>query len=165
MERSTFMVDRRDQHSPNAGWLQRPAIESFGAMDDLAQIDSIIATINDAWQKEKPGEIAAKIRRFIADDAVIIGPALTRVVENGDAFAKSYDDFAGSARFVSVELDPPDIDLLGETAVATMEWQVRYVLEEVDQTETGYDVYVFRRDRDEWKLTWRHIASSAHETH
>ncbi len=128
-------------------------------MDDRGQIREILRAVNDAWRTAPPGEVAARVREYFADDAAIVGPDLARVARGGDAVAKSYDDFVSSARVLWAELDEPAIDVAGEVAAATLTWRMRYAYQGVESSEAGHDVYVLGRRDGRWLIVWRKLES------
>jgi len=127
--------------------------------DDVSEVQAIIAAINDAWQNGPPDEVAARIREYFSDDAIIVAPNLTRAARGGDAVAASYQDFVQTTRVLRALLGLPEVDVLGDVAVATLTWHMLYVYEGTQTVDTGHDVYVFARRNGRWLVCWREVLS------
>jgi ketosteroid isomerase-like protein len=119
----------------------------------------ILATVNEAWLHGAPGQVAPIVRQYFADDAVMIGPDLTRVGRGAEAIAASYDDFIASATILDVSLGEPQIDAFERVAIATLPWSMTYAYQGTQSSERGFDVYVFQRERDTWKICWRQMVT------
>ncbi len=115
--------------------------------------------LNDAWLRPSAGGIAAAVRRFFADDVVVVGPDLSRVARGGDAVAASYDAFVRSVKLLDVEVRDPVVDELGDVAVATVVWSMTYEVGGTRSHERGHDVYVLRKSPAAWRICWRQIVS------
>ena len=119
----------------------------------------VIDSLNAAWQKNAPGTIANAVRGLFTDDVVFVGPNLARVAQGADAAARSYDDFRASAAILALEIGDSQIDEFGTVAVALEPWSMTYEFQGTTSSETGYDLYVLRRDGDDWKICWRQMVS------
>jgi hypothetical protein len=128
-------------------------------LDDRAEIEGILASINAAWQTLSGGDVARCIGQHLAPGAVLVASDLTRVARGRDAFAQSYEDFASRAKILDVNLDAPLIDIIGVSAVATLTWRMRYDIGGTLSTEAGHDTYVFARQDKKWLVIWRNIES------
>jgi len=47
------------------------------------------------------------------------------------------------------------IDVVGQTAVASYVFDIRYELEGVAYQESGRDLFVFSREQTTWRAVWR----------
>jgi Domain of unknown function (DUF4440) len=88
---------------------------------------------------------------------VFVGPDLTRVARGADAAASSYDAFVSSATILDASVGETQVDEFGALAVATLTWSITYIYEGTESTEHGHDLYVLRREGDDWKICWRQI--------
>jgi uncharacterized protein (TIGR02246 family) len=127
---------------------------------DRERVAGILAAINDAWRTGPPHQVAAAIRPYFSDDAVIVAPNLARVARGGDAVAASYQEFVETTRVLRAMLGTPEIDVLGDVAVATVTWHMLYVFDGTETVDTGHDVYVLRRREGGWLVCWREVLSS-----
>ncbi len=119
----------------------------------------IVEKLNFIWLHNDAGTIAPAVRGFFTDDVVVVGPNLQRVAGGADAVARSYDDFASSARILEAELGDPVVDKFGTVAVVTVPWSMTYEYQETRATERGHEVYVLLSDAAGWKICWRQIVS------
>jgi ketosteroid isomerase-like protein len=120
---------------------------------------SVLAAINDAWLRAAPDDIESRIAEHFTSDVVFVAPNLARVAKGRAAVAASYADFVRNAKILDVHLDDPVVDESGDVAVATMSWTMRYEIEGRQNSESGYDTYVFRRENDRWRIFWRSMIS------
>jgi ketosteroid isomerase-like protein len=127
---------------------------------DDAAVRAVIKAIS-AWQTGPAGAIAADIRPHLAEDAVVVGPDLRRLVRGRDAVARSYEEFAASAKIITSALDDPQIDISADVAVATMTWRMRYAYEGTETAEAGVDTYVLSRRGGCWLVVWRRLETNA----
>jgi ketosteroid isomerase-like protein len=119
----------------------------------------VVQKLNATWLHEPSGTIASAVRALFSDDVVVVGPNLQRMTSGGDAVARSYDEFTSSARILDVQLGDPVVDEFVVVAVATMPWSMTYEYEGRRSTERGHEVYVLRREGNDWKICWRQIVS------
>ena len=128
--------------------------------EDAAEIVAILSAINDAWRYGPPHEVAARIRSYFSDDAVIVAPNLVRAARGGDAVAASYQAFVETTLVRRAMLGPAEVDVLGDVAVATLTWHMLYAYEGSETVDTGHDVYVFTRRDGRWLVCWREVLSA-----
>ena len=67
----------------------------------------------------------------------------------------SYVGFIKEAQISAFSQDKPDIQVTGDTAIATYGWTIQYKLEGKEYTEPGHDVFVFQRTNGKWLAIWR----------
>ena len=118
---------------------------------------TIIAALNDIALHGPPAKIASDVRPYFTDDAIIVGPDLKRAARGGDAVAASYAEFREAADILDVWIGDPEVDESSSVATATLPWEMHYLCEGVEATECGDDIYVLRREGDDWKICWRAI--------
>jgi hypothetical protein len=122
---------------------------------DVENIRQLLSTINNAWAKGKPDQIAGILDNCFADDIVFKGPDFQEVCRGKAACIQSYVDFAREATLGECSFAEPSIDVYGETAVATYSWVVRYALKGQDFQDKGFDLFVFSRAGGRWRAIWR----------
>jgi hypothetical protein len=129
-------------------------------MDDLDEVRALMTRINDAWLKNPRSEMRATLEDCFAEGMVMRGPAFQELGRGREVSVKSYEDFLDQAKVVSCKLDEPNIDMMGDTAVATLAWQMTYELSGQTYTESGHDLFVFVRSANRWQAAWRALLSS-----
>ena len=121
--------------------------------DEQREIWELIRRSNRAWLAGAAHEVA----NLFDEDAVVIAPRLQGRMEGRDAIVRSYEDYVHHARTHAFEELEHQIDVFGDSAVATYRFTVRYTIEgeDAEHDETGQEVLVFRRSAGGWKVIWR----------
>jgi uncharacterized protein (TIGR02246 family) len=121
--------------------------------DEEREIWDLIRESNRAW---KEGAIH-ELENVFDERAVIIAPRIEGRIVGREAILKSYADFVGHARTDSFEEMEHCVDVIGETAVATYRFRIRYQLhsEEAPRDEVGQEILVLHKRSDGWKIIWR----------
>ena len=119
--------------------------------DPREAVRRTLTAINTAWLEDRVDAMASHFR----EDVVFCAPGFTGRVEGRAACLDSYRQFLQVARLISFSADEPEIDVFGDTAVASTAWSTSYELEGNRHDETGRDVFVFTREGDAWRAGWR----------
>lgn len=72
-----------------------------------------------------------------------------------DACIRSYLDFLTNSTIHSCVIEPPEIDVAGETAIAIYGWEMTYETEGQTYTESGSDILALAKVDGRWLITWR----------
>jgi ketosteroid isomerase-like protein len=114
-------------------------------------IRQVIDRINDLWFKKRYDEIGD----HLSEDVVIAPPGFGERIHGRDAYVQSYREYDQSA--ITSEFSPgePEIDIVGDTAVAICPFYVVYELGGKKYQENGRDILVFSKSKGEWKVAWR----------
>jgi uncharacterized protein DUF4440 len=115
------------------------------------EIRRLVTTINDAWSQGRPEEL----HQYFDDQMVIRGRAFQEMSRGREACVRSYIDFLNAATVERFQLGEPEIDLHGDTAVATYPWEMTYQLQGKTYTESGHDLFVFSHGSGAWRAIWR----------
>ena len=126
----------------------------------MDEVERLLARINDAWLKNPRNLMRATLEDCFHPDMVMRGPEFQELGRGREACVKSYEDFLDQAKIVDCRLDRPSIDVTGDTAVATLPWQMTYELNGQAYTESGHDLFVFSRDGGRWWAVWRTLMSA-----
>ena len=124
-------------------------------VDERAAIWAAIQRSNTAWTSGRPGDTAG----LFADDAVMVAPGVTGVVEGRDAIVDSYREYAAAAETHAFEETAHDVRIFGETAVVTYLFTVEYSIDGDRLAERGQETLVLRRAGEAWRVVWRTQAS------
>lgn len=111
----------------------------------------VIDRIHDLWLKKGYDEIG----ELLLEDVVIAPPGFEKRIHGRAAYVQSYREYDRSA--ITREFSPgvPEIDVVGDTAVAVCPFHVVYELDGREYQEKGRDILVFSRDAGAWKVAWR----------
>jgi uncharacterized protein (TIGR02246 family) len=117
------------------------------------EIWNLIRASNRAWTE---GDLAA-VADFFDEGAVLVKPGLGGRVEGREAIVKSYEDYVHHAQTHAFEEQEHCVDVVGDTAVATYRYAIRYTMKNEDQErdESGQEVLVLKRSGEAWKAIWR----------
>jgi len=121
--------------------------------DEEREIWELVRRSNRAWIAGAVHEVA----NLFDEHAVVVAPGLPGRAEGRDAIVRSYEDYVHHAHTQAFEELEHSVDVLGDTAVVTYRFSIRYTLEAEDgeRDETGQEVVVLRRGPSGWKAIWR----------
>jgi len=129
---------------------------------DREEIRQLLERINNAWLKGPPEQIPAVLGECFDDRMVVKGPGFQALGSGGkDGCVQSYVDFVRQAAIKECTLSKPDIDVAGDTAVATYSWQMTYALNGEEYRESGVDLFVFAKSAGRWLAVWRAMLPNA----
>lgn len=120
-----------------------------------SEIHDLIRAINDSWLSNKPDEVSKVLTDCFHPDMVIKGCDLKTMAQGREECVRSYVGFIKQATIGAFSQDEPEIQVTGDTAVATYGWTIMYTLEGKQYTEPGHDVFVFQRTNGKWLAIWR----------
>ena len=123
--------------------------ESVSSVDERELWDAVVAS-NRAWLQGRVSEVAGL---FHADAVAVAGAG--RRVEGRDAIVRSYADYCAAAKTHAFEELEHTVDVLGDVAVVTYRFSVRYEMNGVTYDELGREVLVFTRQDGRWGVAWR----------
>ena len=115
------------------------------------EIRDQINQINRTWLKGDTADLA----RYFHPDIVIQPPGDSPRVYGVEDCIASYQAFVEQAHVRSFEPHDAEIDVFGNTVVATYRFRVVYEMGGVSYDETGGELLVFLRCDDGWRVAWR----------
>jgi uncharacterized protein (TIGR02246 family) len=125
------------------------------AIDKITQashdIRDVIDQINRTWLKGDP----ADLERFFHPDVVIQPPGPGPRVHGRDPCIASYEAFGREARVLRFEPETAEIDVFGDTAVATYRYRIVYEMNARNYDDNGGELLVFLRGMEGWRVAWR----------
>ena len=108
--------------------------------------------INEAWIQ---GRAAEALPDLFADEAVIVGPDLSRLAEGRDACVASYEDFAAGIDLIRFEEFDHRVDSFGGAAVVDYAYRAEYRQDGEELTDYGRDVILAVETDAGWRAAWR----------
>jgi len=129
------------------------------AENDTAHLQNIVREINEDWRARRYDRIGTRI----ADDAIIAPPGFDGRIRGRDAYVQSYRDYDQAATTLKFVAGEPQIDVVGDVAVAVTPFEVIYRIESRRHHETGHDILVFSRIGGQWQIVWRTMQVNALE--
>ena len=125
----------------------------------IAAVKRVVERINGLWlskQYEAIGEL-------LDEDVVIAPPGLSGRIRGREAYVQSYRDYDKEATTHQFSPSEPEIDIVGETAIAKNPFFVMYEIRGKVYRESGYDLLVLSRSTGEWRVVWRTMHSEPDE--
>jgi len=111
----------------------------------------IIHQINQLWLNKRYDEIG----ELLSEHAVIAPPGFEGRIQGRDAYVQTYREYDQSAITREFSPDEPEIDIIGDTAVALCPFSIVYELDGKIYREHGRDMLVFSQSSGEWRVVWR----------
>ncbi|MGH7660037.1 MAG: DUF4440 domain-containing protein, partial [Vulcanimicrobiaceae bacterium] len=100
------------------------------------QITAVLKKVCDAWLRGTPEDLPAAVEGCFHDDVIFRGANFQVVAQGIPAALASFQGFMRTATIASCRLGKPQIDLAGDTAIATFQWEMAYRFGENDHHET-----------------------------
>lgn len=118
---------------------------------DEHEIQRVIQQINELWLSKRYNDIG----KLISEDAVIAPPGFAERVRGREAYIQSYRDYDQAATTHEFSPGEPQIDMVGDVAIAIFPFFVVYELEGKTYHEKGRDLLVLSRMAGDWRVIWR----------
>ncbi len=125
--------------------------------NDEETIQSAVREINEHWRTGEYDRIGARL----AGDVIIAPPGFDGRVRGRDAYVQSYRDYDQGVRTLDFAAGDPQVDLIGDVAVAVTPFRVVYEVHGTRHQESGHDILVFSRLHGEWMVVWRTMQVAA----
>jgi hypothetical protein len=119
------------------------------------QIRAVIERMNHAWLEGTLEDLPAALGECFHPSMVIRGGDLQAHGVGKEACIQSYLDFLETTEIHRCVIEPPDIDVAGESAMAIYGWEMTYEAEGQTYTESGSDILALARCEGRWLITWR----------
>lgn len=123
-------------------------------MDDEAQRDgaaSRMRQINRAWLDGRVEDLTP----WLLPEIIMVLPGFSGRIQGRDAFLAGFADFCRSATIHGFREDDLQVDVAGDTAVATFRYEMVYERSAARYRATGRDLWVFQQCGGEWLAAWR----------
>lgn len=115
----------------------------------------VMQKINQAWVHNRPGEMESHLH----PDMVIITSDVEYRADGRDACIDSYKDFCKRATIREYKEEKPNVDIFDDQAVVIYQFDISYDLEGEVHRDRGSDIFVFRREKDQWLAIWRTLVT------
>ena len=124
-----------------------------------AQVVAALGRINEAWLKRTPDAI----NDIVDDEITMVFPGFSGRVTGRESFLAGFRDFCENARVHSHSESGYQIDLVGNTAVATFRFDMIYERDGARYRSTGRDFWVFEDQAKGWVAVWRTMLDTTEE--
>jgi len=120
-----------------------------------AAVRQVVDQINDHWLNKR----YAGIGELIAEHAIIAPPESAERIRGREAYVQSYRDYDRAATTVEFSPGRPEVDIIGDVAIAVCPFFVVFELAGRVHREQGTDLLVLSRSTDRWRVVWRTMIS------
>ncbi|MCI0442562.1 nuclear transport factor 2 family protein [bacterium] len=122
---------------------------------DPESVLRVVNKINESWLAKNYDEIGSCL-----DDSVIIAaPGSNNRIKGREAYVQSYRDYDTVAKTLQFNTEEPQIDIIGDTAVAICPFDITYELKDKIYHERGSEILILVRKNSEWRVVWRTMQS------
>jgi len=91
---------------------------------------------------------------------VIEGPELRDRKVGINQCAQHHEEVLRHIKLLSFKESFHQINVWGDTAVASFQFEVQFETEGKIRSESGHEIYTFSRDAEAWKAVWNFIVPS-----
>lgn len=117
------------------------------------EIRQLLKSMSEAWVSGHPEEL----EEYFHEDMVIALPGFGRRGVGKRACVESYKELTSRATIQDFRESDPLIDVWGDTAVASYRFELDYEMSGQEHHDSGQDLFVFARERGNWRAVWRTI--------
>lgn len=132
----------------------------MAARTDNDAVAAALEEINRAWLEGRPRDLAPLLHPAV----VMALPGFAGRVEGRDAFVAGFVDFTENAELIDYAEAGLQVDVTGDTAVATYTFEMVYERSGGRYRSTGRDLWVFARQGDTWLAVWRAMLDLAEQS-
>ena len=119
------------------------------------EVRDVVERMNRAWLEGTIEDLPAALEECFHPAVVIRGGDLEVHGVGRDACIESYVDFLEKAVIHRCVIEPAEIDMAGDTAMAVYGWEMTYEIDGQTYTEAGSDILALARTAGRWLITWR----------
>lgn len=123
-------------------------------------VKTVLQTINRVWLN---GQVEA-LAPVVDPNIVMVFPGFTGRIQGRDQFLAGFRDFCENAKVQEFHDHDYQSDLVGDTAVVTFRYDMIYERSAGRYRASGRDLWVFRRQDNEWIAVWRTMLEIQEET-
>jgi hypothetical protein len=114
-------------------------------------VNGVMNSINRAWLDGRPADLGSHLH----EDMTTVVPGFDGASRGRDAAIAGFVDFCTSATVHEYGEGGRRIDVVGDTAVASFQYEMVYERSGGKYRASGRDLWVFARCNGEWLAVWR----------
>jgi ketosteroid isomerase-like protein len=118
---------------------------------DVERVENLIHLINSAWLEGRTEDLAT----LFHPDIVMMFPNFSGRSSGSSAMVAGFKDFCENAHVHGYNESDFQIDVIGNSAIASYSFVMIYERDGSKYRSTGRDLWVFSKSDLEWKATWR----------
>jgi hypothetical protein len=123
------------------------------------EVRAALDRITLAWRQRRPADLNDLFHPAIT----MALPGFIGRVEGREANLAGFADFCTNAIVHEYQEDGHQIDVIGDTAVATLTYAMMYERDRKRSRVSGRDLWVFIRQGEKWLAAWRTMLDLAEE--
>lgn len=126
-----------------------PGTSGPGA-DQRNEVAAVLRRINNAWLGNRPDDLAS----IAHENMVMVYPGFAGRAEGREQIVAGFAEFLSQARVTMYRESDLQIDVVGDTAVATFAYEMTYERDGGTYRTTGRDMWIFGKHGGEWLAVW-----------
>ena len=115
------------------------------------EASDLLRRINRTWLEGRPRDLFP----LLHPEIILAIPGSSSRVQGREALVEGFVDFCENAQVHTFEEHEHQVDVVGQTAVASYSFTMLYEREGQRFRSTGKDLWVFTRAGTEWLAIWR----------
>jgi uncharacterized protein (TIGR02246 family) len=123
----------------------------MASQTDRESVAAAMERINRAWLDRRPADLHA----LFHPDLTMALPGFVGRVEGRQALMAGFEDFCTQATVEDYRESNQQVDVVGDTAVVSFDYQMVYERSGQRNSATGRDLWVFVRHGGGWLAVWR----------
>ena len=122
-----------------------------GQTNDFERVENLIHLINRAWREGRTDDLSA----LFHPDILMVFPNFSGRSKGSSAMVAGFKDFYENAQVHEYDESNFQIDVIGNSAIASFSFSMIYERDGSKYRSTGRDLWVFSKNDLEWKASWR----------
>ena len=123
----------------------------MASLVDRESVAAAMERINRAWLERRPADLLA----LFHPDLTMVLPGFAGRVAGHQALVAGFEDFCTHATVEDYRESNQQVDVVGDTAVVSFDYQMVYEKSGQRNKATGRDLWVFARHGGGWLAVWR----------
>ena len=120
-------------------------------MEDKISVHQVLSLINKSWLNGKPEEMNVHLN----PDITMRPPGFSHNITGSSVFISSFIDFCKNSKVIEFTENDEVIDLVGNCAIATYNFEMIYETKSYRAKSKGRDFWIFEKTENSWKAVWR----------
>jgi hypothetical protein len=120
----------------------------MSAEDDVHEA---MERIQSAWRENRARDMIPHLH----PDVTMALPGFTGVIKGRHILVTSFVEFSKSSKVILYSESDHEVQVVGDTAVVTFEFEMTYERGDYRGLSKGRDFWIFARDDDRWLAVWR----------
>jgi ketosteroid isomerase-like protein len=124
-----------------------------------AEILTLLDRISRTWLERRPGDLAP----LFHPQLTMVFPGFSGRIQGREANIAGFEDFCTNAQVHEYREADHEIDVVGDTAIASFKYEMIYERDGQRSRATGRDLWIFARQDGQWFAVWRTMLDLAEQ--